>query len=132
MKIGETDSLAFPSDLESEIHQYVPGSFYIIGDHQYDLLKEYSLPAIRREQVLLIKIRAIPNNPSFYETSVSGIGKFVFYAERVGKLTYRGNDEALQQKIILRRLRIWHPRDLDSIVREYDFYFVGHSPRILQ
>lgn len=126
----EARSLIYPTEIDND--QYVGfGGFFLLGKPGSALGDSFKFHAILGQQTLETQLIRFRNSKSLFLADVENVGSFLFYAQPIGnRPTYIGTDAQSQNLVALRRLRSWHPNELDQACRKHGFYFVGYSPRV--
>lgn len=120
---GGKGGLVYPSEIEND-NYYTVGNLYILGDQ---VEEEYIIHAIRDEEILELSLKKIING---FFASVEGIGDFIFYTERVSMQEYTGGNSNIEDRNVLRRLRLSDAKYAEEVCKQHKFYFVGFSDAI--
>jgi hypothetical protein len=119
----------YPSELDEREDYYGVGSFFLSGNHADDLDAAYSFWAVRDGRAIETKLER--RSEAVYVAAVDRIGAFGFTARKVGDtVKYGGSFGAFGDSLLIRQLAPFDHDALDRAVREFDFYFVGFTPKL--
>lgn len=122
--------LVFPTEVDEHSRSGV-GAFYLLGTRPRPLRPQYIFHAVHGEAVVTTRLARYRDTKSYYQVTSPTVGRFLFYAQPLSRrLTYIGTDSNFRDMFVVRRLRSWHPNELDAACRHHQFYFVGYSPGI--
>ena len=125
----DQDAIIYPTQLRQEGYLGF-GEFYLLG-MDASLLDSYVFAAIKDESVLLVDLIRTGAESRLYKADVPDVGSFIFQAYHSRKpARYSGGDARLDGYKGVRVLKARKPKDNDAAARQYNFYFVGYSPRI--